>query len=455
MSPFRKELKALSKIAWPLLIAQLTQTLMGVSDTVMAGRYNSLDMAAVAIGHSVTFPILIFMQGICLALSPMVARHYGGKRDDCVAKPVWQTFYLVISLSILVMLSILLMPRLLNLLEMNSAMRQETLAYVSFILLSAPAFAVYQTLRNYCEGLSKTRPTMLIMFTGLMVNIPANYILINGLFGLPEMGGAGCGLASMMVFYVMALVTFLYTFLSKSYSRYRLYSNIAKPDLPAMWAISKQGVPIALTYLAEVSLFAVVAILLAPSGAVIVASHQVALNFATLIFMVPMSIGLSVAIRIGHLIGEERTPVAKIAYKSALTLAVCSVVMTASFTVFGRELIASLYSNESEVIAIASSLLVFAAIFQFSDALQVVSANALRGYKDTRAMLGISIFCYWFIGLPVGLVLGLSDYIVPALSAKGFWIGFITGLSAAAVLMTWRVRVIQARLERAGETAPL
>lgn len=446
MTDFKQEFGQLAKIAWPLLIAQLMQMLMGVSDTIMAGRYDSLDMAAVAIGHSVTMPIFIFLQGICLALTPMVARLHGARSSKGVAYPVWQTLYLSLAVSALVIMSVFFMPMLLQLLEMDVQMRAETLQYVGFVLMSAPAFAVYQTLRNYCEGLSKTRPTMVIMFTGLLVNIPANYILINGLFGLPEMGGAGCGLATMLVYYVMAFSTWLYTVVANKLQQYALYKNIAKPDLAFIWTVTKQGVPIALTLLAEVSLFAVVAIMLAPLGALTVASHQIALNFSSLIFMIPLSIGLAIAIRIGHLIGEERTPTAKTAYLAALVLAIASVTITASGTVLGRQYIASLYSNEAEVIAFASSLLLFAAVFQFSDAIQVVSANALRGYKDTKAMLMISVFCYWFIGFPTGLTLGLTNYIVPAMSAKGFWIGFIVGLSCAAVLMTWRVRLIQRRL---------
>jgi MATE family multidrug resistance protein len=448
MNDFKREFGLLTKIAWPLLLAQLMQTLMGVSDTIMAGRYDSVDMASVAIGHSVIMPILIFLQGICLALSPIIARFHGGHQAHQVAHPVWQTFYLSMTIAVMIMFSILLMPNLLGLLEMDERMRNETLEYVGYVLMSAPAFAIYQTLRNYCEGLSKTRPTMVIMFTGLLVNIPANYIFINGLFGFEEMGGAGCGFATMLVFYVMAFATWIYTVFAQSLKEYKLYQSWINPDFAMMFAVAKQGVPIALTFLAEVSLFAVVAIMLAPSGALTVASHQVALNFSSLIFMIPLSIGLAVAIRIGHIIGEQRTPVAKTAYLSALVLAVSTVTITATGTILGNEMIASMYSNETEVIEYAASLLLFAAVFQFSDAIQVVSANALRGYKDTRAMLVISVFCYWGIGFPTGIILGLTDILVPAMSAKGFWIGFITGLSAAAILMTWRVTVVQRRLMR-------
>jgi MATE family multidrug resistance protein len=314
------------------------------------------------------------------------------------------------------------------------------------VLFAAPAFAVYQTLRNYCEGLSMMVPSMVIMGTGLLVNIPANYIFINGLFGMPEMGGAGCGLATMLVLYTMALATFAYTFYAKNLKKYRLYEHFYAVSRKDINAFLRLGLPIAFTLLFEVSLFAIVAVLLAPFGALTVAAHQIALNVSSLIFMLPLSIGLALAIRIGFLIGEGREEHTKKAYWAGMLLALSTVAFTASTILLFNNEIASIYSNEVPVIAAASSLLILAALFQFSDAIQVVSANALRGYKDTKAMLYISFVSYWLVGFPVGLILALTDYVVPKMAAAGFWIGFITGLSVAAVFMFLRVKTIQQRL---------
>jgi MATE family multidrug resistance protein len=196
----------------------------------------------------------------------------------------------------------------------------------------------------------------------------------------------------------------------------------------------------------EVALFAVVAVMLAPLGALTVAAHQIALNVSSLIFMLPLSIGLALAIRIGFLIGEGRHNHTKKAYWAAMLLAVSMVVFTASTILLFNDQIASIYSGEKAVITAAASLLILAALFQFSDAIQVVSANALRGYKDTKAMLIISFISYWLVGFPVGVMLGLTDMLVPRMAAAGFWIGFITGLSVAAVLLFMRVKVIQKRI---------
>lgn len=443
---FLKEFKVLASLAWPLLVAQVTQTLMGVSDTIMAGRYDSVDMAAVAIGFGLSLPVLIFMQGLILGLSPIISRYDGAKNNHDVANIVYQMLYLSLAISSLVLLLLFFIPNVISVIDMPPELTQKTGDYLFYVLLSAPAFGIYQTLRNYCEGLSITLPTMVIMGTGLLVNIPANYIFINGLFGMPEMGGAGCGLATMLVFYTMAMVTFAYTFFAKKLQKYRLYENL----IPVSWADIKElirlGLPIAFTLLFEVTLFAMVAVLLAPLGALTVAAHQVALNVSSLIFMLPLSIGLALAIRIGYLIGEGRSEHTKKAYWAGMLLAVSTVMVTASTILTFNTEIASIYSNEKKVIVAASSLLILAALFQFSDAIQVVSANALRGYKDTKAMFILSFVSYWLVGFPVGIVLGLTDLFVPQMGAAGFWIGFITGLSVAAVLMFMRVKMIQKRI---------
>jgi len=443
---FLAEMKTLLTLAWPLLIAQVTQTLMGVSDTIMAGRYSYTDMAAVAIGFSITMPVLMFIQGVTLGLSPIISRLQGSKQTNKVANALHQCIWLSLILSVLALLLIFVVTPMLANIEMESEVRRITVDYIIYILLAAPGFALYQSLRNCCEGLSSTRPTMIIMFAGLLVNIPANYILINGLFGLPEMGGAGCGLATLLVIYVMAFVTLLYMMIAKKLKQYDLFTKFHWPKLDLQLSQLRIGLPIAFTIVFEVTLFGVVAVLLARFGAEVVASHQIALNFSSLMFMLPMSIGMAVAIRIGYSVGNEDALNAKISVYCALVCSIVIALFTATMTVILSTEISALYTENQGVIMIASSLLFFAALFQFSDGIQVVSANALRGYKDTKAMLILSFVSYWLVGLPVGVVLGLTDWLFPVMAAKGFWIGFISGLSCAAVLMFWRVRVIQKRV---------
>ncbi|MEP7703277.1 MATE family efflux transporter [Paraglaciecola sp. 25GB23A] len=442
---FKKELKTIIHLAWPLLIAQITQILMGVSDTIMAGRYSATDMAAVAIGFGFTLPVIVFIQGITLALPLIISRFNGAKQTDKVANYTQQMAWLAMAFAMLAFAFSFVFPPLLDLIEMDAQVRSITYAYIQYILFSMPAFALYQVLRNYCEGLSITKPSMVIMGIGLLVNIPANYILIYGKFGLPELGGIGCGIATALVFVAMFFATLIYTKYARKLQQFNLYQHLYWPNIQLIKECIKLGFPIAMTILFEVTLFAVVAILLAPFGATIVASHQIALNFSALMFMIPLSLGMATSIRIGYLLGESRPEQAKIATRCAFLLGISIAVFTATLTVLAREPIARLYSIDEEVITLASSLLLLAAMFQFSDAIQVISGTALRGYKDTAWMFYLSFISYWIVGMTIGCILGLTDWIVPKMAGAGFWIGFICGLSTAAILLGLRLKYVQSQ----------
>lgn len=420
---------------------------MGVADTVMAGRYSATDMAAVAIGFSITMPLLFFTQGIILALPPIISRFNGAKQIDKVANATHQIMWLGLIFAFAVVCLSLVVPAIFAQMDMQEDLRNITVEYVQYICYSAPFFALYQVLRNFCEGLSVTKPSMVIMFVGLMVNIPANYLLIYGQFGFPEMGGAGCGLATGLVFVAMFIATAIYILAAKTLHQYQLFSLLHRPNLAQMYASLKLGLPIAMTIFFEVTLFGAVALLLAPFGANVVASHQIALNFSAIMFMLPLSIGMATCIRVGFLLGEGKPQQAKYSVYAALLCATAISLFTATCTILLRTFIASQYTTEIDVIQLAASLMLFAAMFQFSDAIQVVCAQSLRGYKDTTAMFLITFFSYWIVGLPIGSLLGLTDWIVPKMSAAGLWIGIICGLTTAAVLLSVRLKIVQNRLK--------
>lgn len=436
------ELKKIVQLAWPLLIAQITQTLMGVSDTIMAGRYSATDMAAVAIGYSITLPVLFFIQGLTLALPPIISRLNGASEQNKVANATQQTMWLAGCFALLLFALSPVSASLFDYFDMDLQLRDITADYVQYLLLSAPFFCLYQILRNYCEGLSITKPTMLIMLVGLLVNIPANYVLIYGKLGLPAMGGAGCGLATALVFVAMFVATLGYVYKSKKLAPYGLFERLYRPVPSQMWDAFKLGFPIAMTILFEVVLFSVVALLLSPLGAMVVASHQVALNFSSLMFMFPLSISMATSIRVAFLLGEKDIEGVKHAVSGALILGLSIAAFTAVMTITCRLLIAGLYTTDVTVVAMAASLMLLAAMFQLSDAIQVISVGALRGFKDAKAMFIITFSAYWLIGFPVGYVLALTDLLVPRMHAAGFWIGFICGLTAAAVMLGYRLRYL-------------
>ena len=182
-----------------------------------------------------------------------------------------------------------------------------------------------------------------------------------------------------------------------------------------------------------------------PFGAV-VASHQIALNFTGLIFMVPLSLAMATTIKVGYAVGHKNAQQAKDYTLYSIVLGLILAVFTATVSVVFREYIAGIYTTEKRVIKLAANLMLLASLYQFSDTVQVVSAGALRGYKDTKSILYITFVSYWLVGLSVGLVLGITDWVIPRIGAYGFWIGFITGLTTAAVLLAWRLNVIQKRV---------
>jgi MATE family multidrug resistance protein len=444
---YRIELKQVLTIAWPLLIAQLTQIGMGVADTIMAGQYSALDMASVAVGFSVMSPILFFIQGVALGLVPIVSGLLGRRSEQLVASQAQHMLLILLCISVLFINVYWFIDSILLWFDVPANMQPITRDYIVYMLFALPGFAIYQAVRQTCEGLSITSPTMVIMFIGLLVNIPANAVFIYGWFGLPQMGGAGCGLATMLVYIVMAIATIIFTIYAKHMQQFSLFTQLIRFEWRTTGELLTIGIPIALTFLTEVTLFAAVAILLSPLGHLQVAAHQIAINFSSVVFMLPLSIAMAVAIRVSYLMGQGKRQDTIITIRAARWFAIICACVTASLTVYFAHYIISIYTVDYAVTEYALPILFLAALFQISDAVQVISANALRGYKDTTWMLAMCIISYWFLGLPLGVVLGLTDYWVPAMEAQGLWIGIIIGLSVAALLLHFRMKYFQRSLK--------
>jgi len=448
LSEFTSQTKSLMKLAYPILIAQLIQNLMGFADTVMAGRVSATDMAAVAVASSVWLPLILTVYGLIMALAAIVSQLSGAKKYDEIAKATYQTAWIALTLGIsLIGLFYFISPYIAQSDVLEPNLKQLMLDYLGYIVWGGPGFCLYLVLRNYSEGLSHTKPTMIISIIALLINIPANYIFIYGEFGMPALGGAGCGIATALVYWVMFVSMFIYCYVSKKLKHASIFQKFHWPHWQEIKYILAIGVPIAMSLLFEVSLFAVVAIILAPLGAEVVASHQIAINFSGLVFMVPLSLAMAVTIQVGFAIGNNDHRKAKKICQNSVILALVLAIVTAVITLIFRTQIAEIYTKEVPVIELAASLMFLAALFQFSDAIQVISAGALRGYKDTKAILYITFVSYWGVGLSVGLVLGLTSWVIEPIGPYGFWIGFISGLTAAAIFLAWRLKIVQKRLE--------
>lgn len=439
MQKYISEARLLLALAIPVILAQIAQTAMGFVDTVMAGGYSATDMAAVAIGTSIWLPAILFGHGLLLALTPVIAQLNGSGRRERIAHQVRQGFWLAGFVSVLIMLVLWNAGYIIRSMQnIDPALADKAVGYLRALLWGAPGYLFFQVARNQCEGLAKTKPGMVMGFIGLLVNIPVNYIFIYGHFGMPELGGVGCGVATAAVYWVMFLAMVSYIKRARSMRDIRNEKGTAKPDPVVMKRLIQLGLPIALALFFEVTLFAVVALLVSPLGIVDVAGHQIALNFSSLMFVLPMSLAAAVTIRVGYRLGQGSTLDAQTAARTGLMVGVCMATLTAIFTVSLREQIALLYNDNPEVVTLAAHLMLLAAVYQISDSIQVIGSGILRGYKDTRSIFYITFTAYWVLGLPSGYILALTDLVVEPMGPAGFWIGFIIGLTSAAIMMMLR-----------------
>ncbi len=440
----RQEAKKLGSLAGPVLIAQWLQTFIVVIDTMMSGHYSATDLSAVAIGGSIWFPIYLMAMGVISALTPVVAHFHGANKPKEIVNATYQCFFLVLILCPVLMCSMFFFEPILAFIQADSEVQPIAVGYLKGIFIGLPPLLFASLLRCYSDGVSMTRPAVIGSLIGLIVNVPLNYVLIYGKFGFPEMGGEGCGWASAISFYVTFLYM-LFVVFQKQYREFYLFEQFYKWYWPEFKHLLIVGLPIGLTFFIEYSMFGVIALFLAKLGSTVVAAHQVVLNITAVVFMIPLSLGMALTIRVGFLLGSNDPQQARFSVIFGVGVAALYSVFAAVMLYSLRFYVPLLYTDEAEVIALCAILLGYAAAFQIADPLQAIAAGALRGYKDTKSVLVIVMIAFWCVGLPLGYVLGLTDILGAARSAEGFWMGLAVGLFFAAVLLGGRLRFVVRR----------
>lgn len=433
------EWQALFRLALPIVIAQLANSAMGFVDTMMAGRVSPADLAAVALGNSIWMPVFLFMNGVLLATTAKVARAFGAGENRRIGPLVRQSLWLGLTLGCMLATLMWNAEPLLHLLGIDPQLVTPAMGYLRAVACGFPAVALYSVLRCYSDALGRTRPSMVIGLLGLLINIPANYVFIYGKLGLPAMGGVGCGWATALVMVCMLLAMTWWIRWAPHYRKHGVFRRWSWPQTSEQKSLLGLGLPIGVSIFAEASIFSIIALLIGGLGASVVAGHQIALNFSSLVFMLPYSLGMATTVRVGQNLGAGQPAGARFAAWVAMATALLLACVSASYMTLLREAIAGIYTSDPQVLAIAASLIIYAAIFQFSDAVQVTAAGALRGYQDTRITMLITLVSYWGIGLPVGYGLGLTDIGGPAQGPAGLWQGLIAGLTCAALLLGLRL----------------
>jgi multidrug resistance protein, MATE family len=445
---YRQEVKNLIMLAIPVMSAQLSQTAITFVDTIMAGNYSKTALSGVAIAVSIWLPTILFGQGLLTVLTPIISNLNGAAKREQVADHTRQGVVIALILSVIIMLILYNSDKIIGLRNTSDnpiapEMIDVAVSFLRAIMWGVPAFLLFLVYRNQCEGLSNTKPAMVIIFIALLANIPINYILIYGKLGLPAFGGVGCGITAAIIFWLMFGLIRLYTLTTESQRDIRHTPLTKLIDFAIIKKIVLLGSPLALAYFFEMSLFAIIALLLAPLGETTVSAHQIIFTISSLTFAIPLSLGVATSIRVGYLLGKNSPELAKQTAYIGLAISFMIAVVVALVLVIFRSPIIVIFTHEIDVITICLQLIILLAIYQVSDYLQVVASNVLRGYKDTKSIFFITFISYWVIGLPVGYILGLTDLIMQPIGAAGFWIGIIWGLAVAAFLLIARMIYIQ------------
>lgn len=441
---FAREVRATATLAAPLVLGHLSTGLIGFVDSAIAGHHRTGTLASVAVGTALFWLPMMVPMGTLMALPPSVSQLDGARRRDEIGPLFRQALWLALALGALLFAFLTVAPVALAPMGIAPDIRPGAAAFLHGIRWGVPALTLYFTMRYLSDGLHWTLPTMLLGFGGLLVLLPLGYALTFGvamprLGTVPSLGAGGLGIASAMMMWAQVLVFTAYLARSKRFADLRLFGRFDLPRWRPIRGLLGTGLPIGVTVAMEGSLFIVTALLIGRLGKVPVAAHQIAINVASLCFMVPLGLAEATTVRVGHARGRGSPDGLRRAAFAGYALVLCTQALSAALLLLGHDLIVGLYTRDAAVAALAASLLLYAAAFQFPDGIQVLSAGALRGLKDTRVPMFLAAFAYWGVGMPLGAALGLGvGGITPALGPRGMWIGLIAGLACAALLLARR-----------------
>jgi len=438
----RTQAKALLRLGGPLMVNNLAVAGMQFADAVMAGSLGARELAAVAVGGSFWFLGFSLSLGILMAISPIVARHFGAGNYDRIGRYTRQGIYLSVIMGVpIILMGQFAAAPLLEKFGIDPDFRELTVGYVSAITWGAPGIFIFLALRFTTEGVGHTRPIMFTSILGLTCNVFLNYVLMFGHFGAPALGAVGCGYASAISMWIVMAALGGYMLSNSHYRPFHIFSRLAPLRLSAFKEIVFLGFPIAVTITAEAGLFSAVSILMGTRGTEITAAHQIAISFSSTTFMVPLALSAATTIMVGQLIGAGK-------FEEARTSGVVGIMLCAGFMTFSalfllvfRDAVVGLYTDDVAVTGIAISLLLMAALFQIADGIQIGAAGALRGYKDTGMPMAINIVSFWVLAFPLAYLAAITYKAPP----NYVWAGFVVGLGIAAILLSWRFARISRR----------
>ena len=429
--------RSLLSLGWPLVGSQLAQIAIHTTDALMVGWYDVTALAAVSVSGPLFFAVFILCAGFGWAVMPMIASAAATNDDRQVRRVTRMGLWLSILFGALLTLPLMFFENLMLALGQTddvSLLAGQYMRVFGFGLL--PALLV-NVLRSYLSALELTR--ILLVVTGLIavLNAGVNYVLIFGNFGAPELGVVGAGIASLVTNVVM--LAWLAIYAAVKTPQYTLFKNFHRPVWEAFGQVFRLGWPIGVTHLSEVGLFAVASVMMGWVGTVALAAHGIALQIASITFMVHLGLSQAITVKAGRAWGQGDRATLSIASQSAMLLSAVAVVLTVALFLAVPELLVGAFvdpgdPDRGEILAVGAALLAVAALFQTVDAAQVMALGMLKGVQDTRVPMVMAAVSYWLIGIPASYVLGFPL----GLGGVGVWLGLTVGLAVAGALLQYR-----------------
>lgn len=426
-------IKTLS-LAFPVIIGQLGFMMMGVVDSVMVGKLGAVPLAAAALGSSITILIFIIGLGSSIAVTPLVAILVGAKRFDESEMFFKQSLIINLVLSIILCTLVYFLSSLID--RMNQPLEVIPLAesYTKILAFSAIPMMLFQSYKQFIEGFSVMRPAMIIAITANVINAFSNWIFIYGNLGSPALGLDGAGIATLISRIFMALALMSYVTKSKHFAQFDLSLKFKTLNFPIIKKILSLGIPSGFQYFFETGAFVFAIIMVGWIGANEQAAHQIAINLASISFMMAVGISHAGSIRVGNAVGQQNISEIRRAGFIASFMGGSFMMIAGIIFISFNKFLPSLYVDDQSVIQIASVLLIIAAFFQIADGVQAVGIGILRGLTDVKGPTLITFVAYWIIGLPSGYLLGfIFNY-----GVEGVWIGLSLGLFCSALFLTIR-----------------
>lgn len=439
---FKDKFVLFLKIFFPILIYQFANYSASFVDTTMTGQYNTMNLAGVSTATSLWNPFFTFLTGIVSAMVPIIGHHLGRGKKEEVASDFYQFIYLAFGLSLVLLgMVVFLAPPVLNNIGLEAQVAAVAVSYLWYLSIGIIPLLLFSVIRSLLDSLGLTKLSMYLMLLLLPLNCGFNYLLIYGAFGFPELGGAGAGLGTSLAYWCLLGISIIILVKQKNLKELHLERR-APLKLERIIEGIRLGLPIGGTVFAEVVIFSVVGLIMAKFSSLIIASHQSAMNFSTLMYAFPMSISSAMAIVVSYEVGAKRFEDAKIYIKIGRWIALIFAGFTLSFLYILKDVVASLYGNNPDFIELTSTFLTYSLFFQLADTVAAPLQGILRGYKDTIVPFYLGLIGYWGVAIPLGYLLDQAT----DLGAFAYWIGLIASLVVSGCLYQWRLKSIMKRL---------